>query len=305
MKDVIAITSFCDTKEKLDVLVENINIIRRKYSEFDIAIHANYPLPEYIQKMVDHYFYEDLNVILDNFILLWNNNYYFNKRFNRIIRDYGFCVLLQIKNLAKYLIDYDRIMLINYDIILTDSYFYDYKFYYESDFLCYTFYPKDDAIFLMLMSFNPSVFMNNIANFINSEKYLSISNTVAEEKMIKFLQESKLNFKLLVGDKLKDKINNNFNFEKNLFFENSFVYYNQNILEIYFWNFYSSVVKEIILEIDYNTYLLTNKNNGGAFECNLTYDKKINNISIIKMDNLDVNIPLKLLDSNDASIEKI
>ena len=81
MKDnIIAIITYCDTQEKKDVLVRNIGLIKNKYSDFDIAIHANYPLPEYIQQMSDIYIYEDLNVIVDKFFSVWRVLPFFNKK---------------------------------------------------------------------------------------------------------------------------------------------------------------------------------------------------------------------------------
>ena len=63
---IVGIVTYCDTEEKLDVLIKNIKSIRSSYPELKIAIQANYPLPVNVQQMVDVYVYENLNFLPDN-----------------------------------------------------------------------------------------------------------------------------------------------------------------------------------------------------------------------------------------------
>ena len=123
--NIIAILTYCNTEEKINVLIENIKIIRENYSEFKIAVHANYPLPEYIQKMVDVYFYEDLNVISPKYSRVWRILPYFDRKFiYHFYEEYGYSVLQMIKSLSKYLMEYKKILLINYDLVIEKEYHY-------------------------------------------------------------------------------------------------------------------------------------------------------------------------------------
>ena len=87
---VVAITSYCDTDVKLNVLIVNISLLRSYFPDHKIALHANYPLEPSVQKLVDIYFYEDLNhVDEDKRIYYWdgitdgkeNGKIYFDRNF--------------------------------------------------------------------------------------------------------------------------------------------------------------------------------------------------------------------------------
>jgi hypothetical protein len=172
--NIIAIISYCDTVEKINVLIDNINLIKNKYSNFEIAIHANYPLPENIQKMVNHYFYEDLNVIYSGKMLLWNKLPYFNKKFIYSVDDYGFSVFQQIKNLSKYLIEYKKVLLMNYDAELEDKYI-DNHMNLQHDLIVYDW--RENAGFnMILMSFVPLEFSNKVSKFFNYDLYVELKD---------------------------------------------------------------------------------------------------------------------------------
>lgn len=293
--DIIAIICYCDTEEKLKVLVDNIILIREKYSMFKIAIQSNNPLPEYVQKMVDHYFYEDLNVFPENeYVLHWSYNGYFNKKFNYSYQDNGLCVFLQIAKVSKYLVEYDKVLLMNYDLNLEQIHI-DNHINSKNDLLLYDWY---NSVTLILMSFSPLIFLQKVYKFLNYESYISVKNITAEYRFLHFVKQSNIDY-IISNVHFSDKIN--FDSIKddcdNIFFTKNFICFNNNILEIYLWSFLVDKIDTIKINIDGNEYVLnnSNSNNNFVFEHLLQYDKQIyNNIKLIKIDSIDVDIILKI-----------
>jgi hypothetical protein len=305
MKNIIAITTYCNTEEKINILIDNINSIRKICKDFEIVIQANFPLPEYVQKMVDFYIYKDLNFLSGKEIILWFNHFIFNKQFNYFIKDYGFSVLSMMKNIASFFYNYDRVLIINYDVIMNPIFIDEFYSNYEYDLLAYSFHPRQDHISLNLMNFNPKKFIDIISNYINYDNYFN-TNEIVEQYFFGIVNKSEINYNMISGELVIDKINHSdYNVaNKNDFFINEYIFYNDNLLQIYLWNFYQNKrIKILKLNIDGNIFYLQNDNE--LFEFYLRYDKNIKNATIIEINNETVNIPLKVLDSENAEIKKI
>lgn len=289
MKDnIIAIITYCDTQEKKDVLVRNIGLIKNKYSDFDIAIHANYPLPEYIQQMSDIYIYEDLNVIVDKFFSVWRVLPFFNKKFiYNVSKDYGYSVFLQIKNLAKYLIEYKKILLINYDLVIEDIYIENH--FIQKDLIIYG---EEPACYLLVMSFIPSK-LKNIFELFNLEEYITNTNT-AENIFYDYMKKYNVDF-IQINYSVKDTISNMpYLAFKNEFFVENLISFNNNKLEIYLWFLYQNI-NSVKLKINNDELEIENINNNGGFESMIYYYEEILDIKIISINNIDTNIPLNII----------
>lgn len=132
MKECFAITTYCNTEEKIQVLNRTINDI--KQYGFPIFIHAHYPLPEYIQKSVYSYFFSSDNPILKN---RFNKFWYMVDKYKLEITvyDYYYTTLKGWSESIKICSDYDRIHIINYDTNLPPELFNLSRKYDKSIFL--------------------------------------------------------------------------------------------------------------------------------------------------------------------------
>lgn len=310
---IIAITSYCDTDEKRQVLVSNIELIRQRFPDLKIALHANYPLSNEIQKSVDLYFYQDLNFTgNDKWIYYWNqitntktNKPYFNKRFYYSILDTGFSVFQQIKSLTKFLIDYRWILLINYDVSVEEINIDDYKTNYD---LTVHLFPEGNAYSLIILFYTPQLFYNKVAKYFTYENWIKPERVdqLNEQRFYDIIHESDI--KVFAHNyKITDKVSgmpdyvypdgstgNKPNAPLNNFFKGYLLVQTDNFLEIYLWDL-TSDISIIVFELNGNVYVAKNENHNGAFEYNLPLPyvkQKINGIKIKSIDNSPVEIDL-------------
>jgi hypothetical protein len=123
--NLIIILSHCDTEEKKEVLINNVN--KLKSNNFDILLVSHIPIPSSIQELVEYFIYDKSNPIInwpERGMVFWqkigDNIVY---RLLNIYPDYGWTALNQILlggNLGLSL-NYNYFSFINYDIQLTDS----------------------------------------------------------------------------------------------------------------------------------------------------------------------------------------
>lgn len=305
---IIAITSYCNTSEKVNVLLENIALIRLRFPDFKIALHANYPLVADIQKQVDKYFYEDLNYTPeDKWIYYWGivinsktSQPYFKKKFFYSIKDTGFSVFQQIKTITRYLIDYEWMMLINYDTSVEEIRIEDYIKDYD---LVLHYFPDHRAVSLIIMSFNPQIFYNKVARHFTYENWMSPKRTdqLNEERFFDMINET--NIRYYAHDyKVSDKISNEPDFKHpnaplNDFFKSYLLYQANNKLEIYLWDLLQNIYTiSFYTDKDYGmSHVVVNQNNMGGFEHILSYkDEQITKITITDINGCFLNIELKI-----------
>lgn len=125
MKECFIITSYCNTKEKINSLNKCISNI--KGLGVDILLHAHYPIEDNIQNKVNYYIYsENPNTTIINNGVFYEKVFTFWKYFSfdkikliHIINDHTYSVFKQIKEsifFLKNLSEYDIFHVINYDI---------------------------------------------------------------------------------------------------------------------------------------------------------------------------------------------
>jgi len=109
--ECFAITSYCNTPEKLDILNRTIDNI--KQYNLPIFLHAHYPVPEDILKKIHSCYYSSDNPILSRYNEFWY--YVGNYRLAIRVYDYYYTTLRGWDESIKILNDYERIHMINYD----------------------------------------------------------------------------------------------------------------------------------------------------------------------------------------------
>lgn len=128
MNPIIFFTTYCDTQEKLDILKENIKYVKYNYPDYQIGIHAHYPIGTKIQNLVDHYIFDRANTYSSTMrILVWKKLYNVFQLTNDY-PDYGYAAFHQSKMIASYVQSLNEIkdvIVLNYDVNTRKSSFTD------------------------------------------------------------------------------------------------------------------------------------------------------------------------------------
>jgi len=305
---VIAITSFCNTEEKLNVLIVNISLLRSKFPEYKIALHANYPLSESIQKLVDIYIYEDLNYIDENnVIFIWKKYPHFNRKFACKVPDAGFSVFQQIKSITKHLIEYNRILLINYDTSVEEITPNDYMGNY--DLILHKYGDEFPSYTLILMFFNPKTFFDKVATQFTLDWWSQYRHMFAEQKFYDAVQVSNINY-YVHNHKVSDKIRaikglvfSPLNTPQNEFFNYFFLSYqrdkfmneNNTYLELYLWGLKNKVHCVLGIDNEGNSYDLRNQITDEVFECVAPLQvKQLTSLQIKKINETQVDFTIEI-----------
>lgn len=284
--DVAAILTYCNTQVKLNVLNEQIDFIR-KNTTFKIAIHANYPLPVDTQKKVDHYFYEDLNKVINEITVnVWLVVAEFGKKFTFSFPDTGYSSINQIKNIIKYLEEYDKILFTNYDTIIEKQHIVNHTLL-KNDILIYN-NSTDGYMTLLLFSGNQKKLKNLD---LSLENYLSIKNKTAEEKLKFIIKNNNITIEEK-SNEILDKITNMPYITYNDFFKRAIMYKSNNILNIFIWES-TLKINLIKIKIGDSIFVIENKNKNNAFNSTLETTENIENIKIIEINNNKTDITLQ------------
>jgi hypothetical protein len=121
MKEIIIVGSYCNTKKKLDCLIDLIN--KAKENGMDVLVYGRYPIPEHVQAMCDYWVYDKSNPIFktERKSFIWHKN--FGKKISREVEiDWGFAAIEQIiKSLGVVKsFSYEVAYWVNYDIDLSN-----------------------------------------------------------------------------------------------------------------------------------------------------------------------------------------
>lgn len=126
MKNIVLISAFCNSEEKLSVLKENLQILRS--NKIDTAIISPLPLPSDITELSDYIFITKENPVLDwpeRAIIVWKQieSSKENHKLYVTVPDYGYAGLNHVKRLGEMFINYDynHFTFIIYDTIITDE----------------------------------------------------------------------------------------------------------------------------------------------------------------------------------------
>jgi len=127
MNKIISILSHCNNQEKIDILIENINLLRDK-TNFKILLNSHISLPQNIVDMVDYFIFDKSNPIMDvqkRSMIIWKrvNIDDYVVQLNTINPDYGWTPFNKIKNSLSFIsnLDFDNVTFLNYDLKITDK----------------------------------------------------------------------------------------------------------------------------------------------------------------------------------------
>lgn len=134
MKKLALITSYCDTEEKIDILLNNI----KKLKKLEVDVMLSSPILHMKQSIIDlcdFYFLTKENPILrwperaHNFWIRIENKHKQQIYLHRFLDDYGWAALYQTKKLAQIAItyDYDIFYHMIYDLNIDDDIVNDIK----------------------------------------------------------------------------------------------------------------------------------------------------------------------------------
>lgn len=193
MKECFVVVSYCDTDEKVKILNNTIDNIK-KYN-IDIMVHAHYPLSDEIQKKVNYYYYSSENPILyDRYNVFWHfaNDYKMEIK----VYDYYYTVLKSWSNSIKILKDYDKLHIINYDSNVYDELFDLSKKYDKSLILL-----QEEDIYFATLYF-----------CLKKSEYDFFDNNIQKDKYISFKTKTNSVFLPLVEEFIPSFAKNNSNF---------------------------------------------------------------------------------------------
>lgn len=126
MKKVALISSYCDSQIKLNVLKNNIKII--KSLGVDVICISPFVIDKEVIELCDYFFITKDNPVLEwpvKAMGLWKRVIYNDKelKLTAVYPDYGFAGLTQVKQLSQlsFMFDYDQFYHIIYDIIFDET----------------------------------------------------------------------------------------------------------------------------------------------------------------------------------------
>ena len=203
-KRIVLISSYCDTKEKIDILINTIKTI--KSYNLDVMVNSPLPLPSDVINMCDFYIQTKENPLLywpQKSVMSWIRNTDKDKEIviKRALIDYGWAALYQTKKLSEYALtyDYDRYYHIIYDTEIDDTVVSTFL----SDKKC-NFYPfHEHKVSLHLIALDRENLLR-FSNLITFDSYLKF-NCIVENWLYDTLIKSNMDYKIEL-EKIEDLI---------------------------------------------------------------------------------------------------
>ena len=201
---IVLISSYCDTKEKIDILINTIKTI--KSYNLDVMVNSPLPLPSDVINMCDFYVQTKENPLLywpQKSVMSWVRNTDKGKEIviKRALIDYGWAALYQTKKLSEYALtyDYDRYYHIIYDTEIDDTVVSTFL----SDKKC-NFYPfHEHKVSLHLIALDRENLLK-FSNLITFDSYLKF-NCIVENWLYDTLIKSNMDYKIEL-EKIEDLI---------------------------------------------------------------------------------------------------
>ena len=246
---IVLISSYCDTKEKIDVLINTIKTI--KSYNLDVMVNSPLPLPSDVINMCDFYVQTKENPLLywpQKSVMSWAR--YIGKDREIVVKksviDYGWAALYQTKKLSEYALtyDYDRYYHIIYDTEIDDTVVSTFL----SDKKC-NFYPfHEHKVSLHLIVLDRENLLK-FSNLITFDSYLKF-NCIVENWLYDTIVKSDINYKIEL-----EKIDDLILFHKD---ENLFDY--SDINGLFFF-----IVKDVVNNDEVSLYFYNNKEKINVF----------------------------------------
>ena len=248
-KRIILISYYCDTKEKIDILINTIKTI--KSYNLDVMVNSPLPLPSDVINMCDFYLQTKENPLLywpQKSVMSWVRNTDKDKEIviKRAFIDYGWAALYHTKKLSEYALtyDYDRYYHIIYDTEIDDTVVSTFL----SDKKCNFFPFHEHKVSLHLIALDRENLLK-FSNLITFDSYLKF-NCIVENWLYDTIINSNMNYKIEL-----EKIDDLILFHKD---ENLFDYSDINGLVFF-------IVKDVILNNDVCLYFYDNEEKINVF----------------------------------------
>ena len=201
---IVLISSYCDTKEKIDILINTIKTI--KSYNLDVMVNSPLSLPSDVINMCDFYVQTKENPLLywpQKSVMSWVRHTDKDKEIviKRAVIDYGWAALYQTKKLSEYALtyDYDRYYHIIYDTEIDDTVVSTFL----SDKKC-NFYPfHEHKVSLHLIALDRENLLK-FSNLITFDSYLKF-NCIVENWLYNTLIKSNMDYKIEL-EKIDDLI---------------------------------------------------------------------------------------------------
>ena len=123
---VFCISCYCDTKEKEDYLIKNINFLKEK--GYKVTIMSPISVSIEVQNMIDYCFITSENILTEwpsRAFCMWKEWHINNKTFkmNTTQPYYGWAHILQTKRMGEIMIDhgFEQFIFLTYDTIIYES----------------------------------------------------------------------------------------------------------------------------------------------------------------------------------------
>ena len=194
-KRLVMISSYCDTEEKISVLINTIKTINRY--NLDVMLNSPLPLPLDVINMCNYYIQTKENPLLtwpEKSVMSWAR--YTGKDREIVVKrsviDYGWAALYQTKKLSEYglTFDYERYYHIIYDTIINDNVIETFM----SDKKCDFFPFHEHKVSLHLIALDRENLLK-FSQFITFESYLKF-NCIVENWLYDTLIKSNMDYKI-------------------------------------------------------------------------------------------------------------
>jgi hypothetical protein len=203
-KRIVLISSYCDTEEKIDILINTIKTI--KSYNLDVMVNSPILLPSEVINMCDFYIQTKENPLFDwpeKSVMSWSKYTGEDREIvvARSVIDYGWAALYQTKKLSEYALtyDYERYYHIIYDTVIDDTV----KTTFLSNKKCNFFPFHEHNVSLHLIALDRENLLN-FSQYITLESYRKF-NCIVENWLYNVLINSNLNYKIEL-DKVEDSI---------------------------------------------------------------------------------------------------
>ena len=212
-KRLVMISSYCDTEEKINIIINNIRTI--KSLNLDVMLNSPLPLPSDVINMCDVYIQTKENPLLywpEKSVMSWAR--YTGKDREIVVKrsviDYGWAALYQTKKLSEYALtyNYERYYHIIYDTLIDDTV----KSTFLSNKKCNFFPFHEHKVSLHLIALDRENLLN-FSQYITLESYLKF-NCIVENWLYDTLNNCDLNY-TIESEKVDDLIL--FHKDENLF----------------------------------------------------------------------------------------
>ena len=262
MKKIALISSYCNTQEKIDVLVKNIGIL--KNLGLDIMLNSPISLPSEVINLCDYYIQTKENPVLNfesKIVYSWvsYNSPTKSIKISRGLPDYGWANIYQVKKLSEYALtyDYDIFYHIIYDIKIDDVVI---NGLLSNDKKSNFYHFHEHQASLHLMIFDREHLLNFLSN-LTLDGYLKIHGIV-EDWLFDLLQSNTFNYTLedsYVEDEIYFYKNMDIHNYSNIEGVKYFISKSDKNIEIYFYNIISPINLSIIVDSVKTDYVISDR----------------------------------------------